>query len=172
VKKIRTKTPYVATTKYVFRRAIWEDLLTSEYAEADREKALLFFKGCAFCGSSDAPRNDHLIPVLKGGEFIPKNVVPSCQRCDDSKGDKEFVDWMRNGKSKGSLRQRKNLTDADIEERIKRIKQWVGSYTGKTEASLFGDHSQEYRNLIKEMAELTGRAQELVRRIKASRHTE
>ena len=138
LKKIRTNTAVIARGASIFKRAIRESLLESAYTNTNRAEAVAFFGGCAFCGDTEANRNDHLVPVSQGGEFVPQNVVPACQPCDDSKGGSNYIDWMRNGKSARSLLVRKNFSDAEIEERIKRIRQWAGPYSPRSEAVLLG----------------------------------
>jgi 5-methylcytosine-specific restriction endonuclease McrA len=50
---------------------------------------------CAYgCGRS-ATGLDHLVPIAQGGETVPWNLVPCCQRCNSSKGDRDVEAWMR-----------------------------------------------------------------------------
>lgn len=42
---------------------------------------------CWFCGARRTRlRQHHLVPVLRGGDHSPENLVDSCQRCDFAKG--------------------------------------------------------------------------------------
>jgi hypothetical protein len=54
---------------------------------------------CIYCGSDNPARWDHLHAVSRGGDTVPGNLVPACQRCDDSKQDKGVEEWVK-GKSK------------------------------------------------------------------------
>ena len=54
---------------------------------------------CIYCGSDNPIRWDHLHSVSRGGDTVPGNLVPACQRCDDSKQNKDIEEWA-NGKSK------------------------------------------------------------------------
>ncbi|PKO69052.1 MAG: hypothetical protein CVU22_06550 [Betaproteobacteria bacterium HGW-Betaproteobacteria-16] len=54
---------------------------------------------CLYCGSENPSRWDHLHAVSRGGDTVPGNLVPACQRCDDSKQDKDLAEWV-NGKAK------------------------------------------------------------------------
>jgi hypothetical protein len=139
--RIRTKTSSLAAAKYHLTRAILEQLLDSNYTEKDRREALHYFGGCAFCGAppSKATRNDHLIAVRERGDFVPRNVVPACAKCDDSKGKDDFRHWMRTAESPSSLRGR-GWTTATIEKRIKLIQAWQRGYRPKSEEALFGRH--------------------------------
>lgn len=159
---VRTKTGNLSFAKYQVQRAILENVLESNYTQEDRKAALDLFRGCAFCGSIDAPRNDHLVPVIKRGDFVPKNVVPACQKCDDSKGASDFREWMRNGTSPGSLRAR-GRSEAEIEERIKIIQEFMSGYHPKTEEEIFGPLSNQYREILKKMDALIGDSQKLIK---------
>ena len=53
---------------------------------------------CLYCASENPSRWDHLHAVSRGGDTIPGNLVPACQRCDDSKQGKDVEEWVR-GKS-------------------------------------------------------------------------
>jgi 5-methylcytosine-specific restriction endonuclease McrA len=50
-------------------------------------------EGCAYC---DAPAIglDHFIPVSKGGESTPGNLVPACKSCNSSKRDQDPALWV------------------------------------------------------------------------------
>jgi hypothetical protein len=151
----------LAFARYQLKRAILENVLGDNYTEDDRDAALEFFGGCAFCGGVEAPRNDHLVPVIDQGDFVRQNVVPACAKCDDSKGQKDFRRWMRETTSKCSLRQR-GFTDAQIEERIQRIEQWQAGYEPKTDEQLFRKELGRYRLILEKMDNLIEEAQQLV----------
>ena len=34
-------------------------------------------------------------PKCKGGKDVTANVVPSCRRCNQEKGSRNWLDWMR-----------------------------------------------------------------------------
>jgi len=54
---------------------------------------------CLYCKTENPSRWDHLHAVSRGGDTVPGNLVPACQRCDDSKQDKDVDEWV-SGKSK------------------------------------------------------------------------
>lgn len=114
--RIRTKTGGLPYARYQLQRSILETALENDYSSEDREEALEFFGGCAYCGDMPAPRNDHLIPVVQCGDFVRHNVVPACQPCDDSKGQKEYHEWMRNSNSPRSLKHRKKLPQKKLKD--------------------------------------------------------
>lgn len=73
-------------------------------AKSDLERVRQYFLDsgdfrCLYCGSDKPSRWDHLHAVSRGGDTVPGNLVPACQRCDDSKQDKDVEEWAR-GKSK------------------------------------------------------------------------
>lgn len=41
---------------------------------------------CAYCGRKCYLTVDHVIPVSKGGEHSPCNIVPACVECNSKKG--------------------------------------------------------------------------------------
>lgn len=62
---------------------------------AGQEFLAEYFAGrCAFCGAP-ADTWEHLVPVSKGGDSTPGNVVPACASCNSSKKDRDLDRWMR-----------------------------------------------------------------------------
>lgn len=52
------------------------------------------FEGrCAYCTAA-ATTWDHVVPVIRGGETTPANVVPACVSCNSSKKDSEVWSWL------------------------------------------------------------------------------
>ena len=52
-----------------------------------------FNNRCAYCGREEPLHKDHVMPFIRGGEFSINNIVPSCQRCNSSKHDKNVFEW-------------------------------------------------------------------------------
>src|ERR1700752_1895750 len=55
---------------------------------------------CVFCGEEGTKENrgivpDHLVPVTRFGELVLGNVVPACQACNDSRGEKDWRPFLR-----------------------------------------------------------------------------
>lgn len=48
---------------------------------------------CAYC-QSPATTWDHIIPVSKGGNSFPGNIVPCCQPCNSSKKNTDLDEWL------------------------------------------------------------------------------
>ncbi len=62
------------------------------------KEAVIFFSGeCAYCGATPKRgrvlTKDHLVAVSAGGTTTPDNIVPACEHCNSSKGNKEWRDW-------------------------------------------------------------------------------
>jgi hypothetical protein len=168
--KVRTQTGSFARAKYQLRRSILENALENDCPTEDYEASLEFFGGCAFCGTKQAPRRDHLVPVIQCGDFILRNVVPACQKCDDSKGQKEYHEWMRNSNSRRSLKTR-GFTDEQVGERIKLIEKWQSGYRPMTEAELFGEDYAKYQEILQKMEQLCEEAKRMTSRV-SSRNRE
>ncbi|MSO80643.1 MAG: HNH endonuclease [Alphaproteobacteria bacterium] len=80
---------------------------------------------CAYCGDPHTEW-DHLNPIVKDRKptgFITeiRNLVPSCGKCNQSKGNKDWAIWMR-GSARHSPGMRKIQ---DIDERSKRLADFV-----------------------------------------------
>jgi hypothetical protein len=158
--RIRTQTGGFYYAKYQFKRSILENALQDDYTTEDYAAALAFFGGCAFCGTLEAPRKDHLVAVFQCGDFIRQNVVPACQKCDDSKGQKEYHEWMRNSNSRNSLKMR-GVRAFEIERRIRKIEKWQGDYEPKNEEALFGEDYPRYLEILVKMEDLCQEAASL-----------
>jgi hypothetical protein len=62
-------------------------------AWVQRELLQKFSGKCAYC-QQPATTWDHIVPVAKGGNSVPGNVVPCCQSCNSSKKDTDLFDWL------------------------------------------------------------------------------
>lgn len=105
----------------MINRALTECLGKRQFGVKEQEAAARFFGNgepeCAFCGSTDIRRWDHLVAVMEDGETVPGNMVPACARCDDSKRHLPFDEWMR-----GDAPQSPTTRGIpDVERRIERI---------------------------------------------------
>lgn len=50
---------------------------------------------CAYCGEVAPLTKDHVIPVSRGGRHAIGNILPACQSCNSSKGNRLLVEWRR-----------------------------------------------------------------------------
>jgi hypothetical protein len=79
---------------------------------------------CSYCGDK-ASEWDHLQPLVKAGKPTGypssiKNLVPSCGKCNQSKGSTNWKEWMR-GVARHSPSARKI---ANVEHRIVRLEEF------------------------------------------------
>jgi 5-methylcytosine-specific restriction endonuclease McrA len=82
--------------------------LLAEWTEQDWKECLEYFGHCCvYCGRSDIElQQEHLIPIdgsrlpddLQGtGGTFPANMVPACQTCNASKGNKDPFEHVKDG---------------------------------------------------------------------------
>ena len=115
---------------------------------------------CAYCGA-DATEWDHLRPLVKNQTptgFITeiRNLVPSCGKCNQSKGNKAWRDWITSDANL-SPKRRKIL---DLQERIERLKAYESwgnveplNLYEIVDRALWEDHWVNWRNLLEVMAQ-------------------
>lgn len=51
--------------------------------------------GCFYCQRYDGEYWDHIIPKHLDGEDVIENLIPSCMRCNSSKGKKSLHQWRK-----------------------------------------------------------------------------
>lgn len=83
-----------------------------------------FNDSCAYCGVTESEHKnqfeqvlhqEHIIPLSGGGGYTKDNIIPSCHKCNSSKGDSNLKDWY----------QSKNYYDKEKEDKILNfIKEW------------------------------------------------
>lgn len=65
------------------------------------EKCLKYFNySCAYCGTHESKlehtlEQEHVIPLIKGGTYDVKNIIPSCRICNVSKKDRDLDEWFK-----------------------------------------------------------------------------
>ena len=67
---------------YTFTPNHWQQCLTH------------FNHQCAYCGSTESLEQEHVIPVSRGGQYTPDNIIPACRSCNASKNNKIMQDWF------------------------------------------------------------------------------
>lgn len=150
----------------ILTRAVREGLSTRRFGKSEVEAVINFFghrpPECAFCGSADVRRWDHLIPVGLRGDTVLGNMVLACSRCDDSKGRRPFHEWM--------------LSDApfspasrgvpDLERRIARLKAYMvhfGYSPRQPEERFTSDELSRFAVIRTKRRELRREIDELIR---------
>lgn len=68
---------------------------------------------CRYCGNDKTPLTvDHLILWEKGGPSTEDNLVACCKRCNKTRGNTEYVEWLRSDRYRKVA---KNLSDTEEE---------------------------------------------------------
>lgn len=51
---------------------------------------------CAYCNTDEEQlTQEHIIPVSKGGGYLRSNIIPACQSCNSSKGNRNMSVWYK-----------------------------------------------------------------------------
>ena len=73
---------------------------------------------CRYCGKDGIPMTvDHIVLWEKGGPSIEKNLLTSCRRCNKTRGNTEYLDWLSHPYY---IKVSQNLTEyeRDLNERV------------------------------------------------------
>ncbi len=112
---------------------------------------------CVFCSSGATKENrglvpDHLIPVTRFGELVTGNTVPACQKCNDSRGDKDWRPFV------------KATFPNDPEAQIARIEDYLKRHPyhpPSLDSALSPDEQKKYKQLLEDWESLLERAGQL-----------
>jgi hypothetical protein len=133
---------------------------------------------CSYCGDK-ASEWDHLKPLVEAGKPTGypssiKNLVPSCGKCNQSKGSTNWKEWMR-GIARHSPSARK-ITD--IEHRIARLEQfesWATCVPLNVKALVSPNLWEQYyvlqEEILNRMRDAQKLAVEIAREIKSQTNT-
>lgn len=76
------------------KRKAMKEALKVTLTNEEWEQALFFFNHkCAYCGSKKKLTQEHIIPVVKEGDYTKENIIPACGTCNSSKRDKDLEEW-------------------------------------------------------------------------------
>lgn len=54
---------------------------------------------CRYCGDNKSPMTvDHVVTWEEGGPTIPMNLITSCKKCNNTRGNMDYQDWLRSDK--------------------------------------------------------------------------
>jgi HNH endonuclease len=123
--------------KHARRREKLIQLLPRDLSNENWLETINYFNNeCAYCGTKEHVSQDHFIPISKNGGYVKNNIIPSCERCNKSKSNKDFIDWY-------------SKQDFFSEERAYRIIKFIKD---NTEGSPSGNRSEpvESRGNLKE----------------------
>lgn len=129
---------------------------TMQPKEWERIKAE-FGNVCVYCESASSQENrgivpDHLVPVTQFGELVAGNTVPACQTCNDSRGDRDWREFLR------------DRFPNDANSRIERIEAHLRLHpynAAAPETALSGQEQIDYAVLLADWESLLKRARAL-----------
>jgi hypothetical protein len=133
---------------------------------ASWDQLLEEFHGCcAFCGEGATRENrgivpDHLIPVTDHGELVLGNVVPACQKCNDSRGNGDWRQYLQDRYPENSA------------QRISAIEQYLSRHPYEAvhpEAILNSDELKEYQSILDNWEVILEEAKDLYKKVKERR---
>ena len=70
---------------------VWSMLRDECFAEHGRT--------CVYCGKAPATVIDHVLPESRGGKSTPDNLLPSCNSCNITNGNRTHWEWFRDNLS-------------------------------------------------------------------------
>lgn len=156
----------------VLTRAVREGLSTRRFGTQEAEAVVSFFgpgsPECAFCGSADVRRWDHLIPLGLGGDTVLGNMVLACGRCDDSKGQRPFEEWMLSDAPFSPTTRRV----PDIRQRIARLKAYMlrfGYVPRELEKRLSAEELQRFAEIRAKQRQLRREIEDFIRSYQESK---
>ena len=145
-------------------RGLKECLASRRFTKTEMKRILDFFgkspPECVYCGSKDVGRWDHLVSIRDGGETVFGNIVPACQKCDDSKVSMEFELWMKSDRPMSP----KTRHIPDIKRRIEKIKEYVSKSGYKVRALEKRLNENELKELYK-IRDLNDRSRKLTEKL-------
>jgi 5-methylcytosine-specific restriction endonuclease McrA len=124
---------------------------------------------CAYCGDR-ATEWDHLRPIINSQEptgYITEiaNLVPSCGKCNQSKGKSHWRSWMESGARLSP----KTRGIPDLEKRIERLQEYASwrpprriDFSNVVGPELWQRHRENWRGVL----ELLNKSQELATEIR------
>lgn len=84
--------------------------LPHDYTIKEWEYAVSYFSGCAYCGSvHNNYEQEHFIPIVLGGGYTKKNIVPSCRKCNLDKSTMDPIKWLSRKENGNDILKRINI---------------------------------------------------------------
>jgi hypothetical protein len=72
------------STRQIETKIMWEVYRRDEYT-------------CRYCGANDRPLTvDHIVLWEDMGPSIPLNLISSCKKCNNKRGNMQYEDWLWN----------------------------------------------------------------------------
>lgn len=96
IEDYRRRTGYYHTPRFISKRNARNMARRRNMEKPDQDTInaveLIRKMPCGYCGNTGGTV-DHVLPVSRGGINHWTNMVPACQRCNDSKGTKTPEEW-------------------------------------------------------------------------------
>ena len=71
------------STRQIEQKIMWEVYRRDEYT-------------CRYCGATDRPLTvDHIVLWEEMGPSIPLNLISSCKKCNNKRGNMQYEDWLK-----------------------------------------------------------------------------
>jgi len=123
---------------------------------------------CSYCGDR-ASEWDHLRPLVKAGRPTGyfssiQNLVPSCGKCNQSKGSSDWRVWML-GPARRSPSVRKIEDIAERIARLERLEEWAGCVPLKVDELVSPELLHQYYSIQDEILNKMRDAQEIAKKI-------
>ena len=123
---------------------------------------------CAYCGDKSTEW-DHLRPLVRDKKptgYISDifNLVPSCGKCNQSKGNKYWEDWITS-KAKKSPKSRGKTDIDERSERLKKYEKWSNVTPINFEVYVDKELWKEYWATREKICEMMKKAQQLADRV-------
>jgi len=81
-----------------------------------------FNNECAYCGNDNSTlAQEHVIPVVKGGNYVSQNIVPSCKSCNSRKHDSDMETWYKKQNFYNDIRFKKICEWSNIKNNIQQL---------------------------------------------------
>lgn len=87
-----------AKRQKAIRRAKRHEIVATFTLEAWKELLKYFGNRCAYCARSRTLEQEHMIPLVRGGDHTEENIVPACRSCNAHKMKATPLEFLiRNG---------------------------------------------------------------------------
>lgn len=145
----------------------------AEVREALEVLGMLDRISCSYCGDTSTEW-DHLRPLVSKQRptgYISEihNLVPACGKCNQSKGNKDWLTWMRSSAPLSPA----SRGVADIDDRIARLQEYERraapthvDFEAAVGAELWARHWEHHRRLLELMRVADRDAQEIRTRVR------
>ena len=167
--------PRRTTPSYGFsyvERSLKDCLRQRRFGAEEMQKVVRFFEqwepqpACAYCGSADVGRWDHVVPVMSGGATVLGNMVLACSPCDDSRARSPFDEWMLGGAPKSpSSRGISNIPDRLV--RIRAYAEQHGYESVQVEEGLNRAELKRLRSVREKLASVRQEVESLINDFRA-----